>query len=266
MPYRFGVFTPDPDRFGISRTDQPVRVEPQALQLLLDPVENRARMVSRDEIAGAIWDGRAVSRLRWLAITARCSAFRIRDAIPNPCEIGARLKLRNVLYGVLDISGNQLAAALELAETAGGEVNGAERAANSPGAHFIIWMIAAAWHGVAGRAADAARWAGKVRARRPDANQQHFFSAIPMRGASALANFGAALATQRGGRSSAKQSAAPGQRSPAMAPTSSTRGGASARAQVWPIKADPVSFPSLLGGPFCQTHDPSCDVRRDWRS
>jgi len=40
----------------------------------------------------------------------------------------------------------------------------AERAANSPGAHFIIWLIAVACHGMAGRTADAARWAEMVRA------------------------------------------------------------------------------------------------------
>ncbi|WP_102225761.1 adenylate/guanylate cyclase domain-containing protein [Acidimangrovimonas sediminis] len=108
-------------------------------------------------------------------------------------EAAMRLSpLDPLLYGMI------AAKALILAQTGREEeaADWAERAANAPGAHFIIWLIAVACLGMAGRTAEAARWAEKVRARRPDANQQHFFSALPMRDPLSRAHFGTALAAQ----------------------------------------------------------------------
>ncbi|MFC5527104.1 winged helix-turn-helix domain-containing tetratricopeptide repeat protein [Rhodanobacter ginsengisoli] len=61
MIYRFSPFELDMAKFEL-RADGEVRpVEPQVFALLALLVENRERMVSRDEIVEKVWDGRIVS-------------------------------------------------------------------------------------------------------------------------------------------------------------------------------------------------------------
>jgi len=60
MPYRFDRFVFDPER-GLLDAGEPVPLEPQALDLLRYLVENRGRIVTRDELMERIWDGRIVS-------------------------------------------------------------------------------------------------------------------------------------------------------------------------------------------------------------
>jgi DNA-binding winged helix-turn-helix (wHTH) protein/Tfp pilus assembly protein PilF len=55
----------------------------------------------------------------------------------------------------------------------------AEKAATTPGAHFLIFMIAAAIHALAGDVKKTQYWCARVKARKPDANSLHFFSAFP---------------------------------------------------------------------------------------
>lgn len=55
----------------------------------------------------------------------------------------------------------------------------AEKAASTPGAHFLIFMIASATHALAGDTKKAQYWRARVKARKPDANAVHFFSAFP---------------------------------------------------------------------------------------
>lgn len=57
----------------------------------------------------------------------------------------------------------------------------ADRAANTPGAHYLIAMIALAANGLAGRHDQAARWRQKVRRLKPDATAAHYFVAFPTR-------------------------------------------------------------------------------------
>ncbi len=59
----------------------------------------------------------------------------------------------------------------------------AERAANSPGAHPLIEMIAAAAHGLNGNEARATVWAASVRARAGYLNKTDFLRAFPFRSA-----------------------------------------------------------------------------------
>jgi TolB-like protein len=59
--HRFESFELDTDRYELRREGQPRGVEPQVFALLMMLVENRHRMVPREEIIGAIWAGRAVS-------------------------------------------------------------------------------------------------------------------------------------------------------------------------------------------------------------
>lgn len=57
----------------------------------------------------------------------------------------------------------------------------AERAANAPGAHALIEMIAAAAHGLNGDDLRARVWAGSVRARAPHLGRADFLRAFPFR-------------------------------------------------------------------------------------
>jgi TolB-like protein len=59
--HRFESFELDTDRYELRRGGRPRPVEPQVFALLTLLVENRHRMVPREEIVGAIWGGRAVS-------------------------------------------------------------------------------------------------------------------------------------------------------------------------------------------------------------
>ncbi len=61
MTWTFGDFKLDPDRFDLSHSGVPVALEPQVLSLLIHLVRYRDRMVTKDEIVAAIWQGRAVS-------------------------------------------------------------------------------------------------------------------------------------------------------------------------------------------------------------
>ena len=61
MIYRFGDVALDRDKIELRRGRELVAVEPQVFALLLLLVENRERMVSRDEIIEKVWDGRIVS-------------------------------------------------------------------------------------------------------------------------------------------------------------------------------------------------------------
>ncbi|WP_026987071.1 winged helix-turn-helix domain-containing tetratricopeptide repeat protein [Fodinicurvata fenggangensis] len=57
----------------------------------------------------------------------------------------------------------------------------ADRAATTPGAHYLIAMIALAANGLAGRHDQAARWRRQVHRRKPDATVADYFAAFPTR-------------------------------------------------------------------------------------
>ena len=61
MIHRFEDCELDRAKVELRRAGEPVAVEPQVFALLLLLVENRDRMVSRDEIVEKVWDGRVVS-------------------------------------------------------------------------------------------------------------------------------------------------------------------------------------------------------------
>lgn len=58
-----------------------------------------------------------------------------------------------------------------------------DRAAATPGAHYLIAMIALVANGLAGRHDTASRWRLTVRQRKPDASAAHYFAAFPTRDA-----------------------------------------------------------------------------------
>jgi DNA-binding winged helix-turn-helix (wHTH) protein/tetratricopeptide (TPR) repeat protein len=61
MAWIFGDFRLDPDRFELTRRDCPVRLEPQVLSLLIHLARSQGRLVTKDEIAAAVWSGGVVS-------------------------------------------------------------------------------------------------------------------------------------------------------------------------------------------------------------
>jgi DNA-binding winged helix-turn-helix (wHTH) protein len=61
MIFRFDTFELDLDRVELRAGGRPVAVEPQVFALLALLVENRDRVVSRDELVDRIWDGRVVT-------------------------------------------------------------------------------------------------------------------------------------------------------------------------------------------------------------
>jgi DNA-binding winged helix-turn-helix (wHTH) protein len=61
MRYRVDDFVLDVRRFELRQSDRPLPVEPQVLSLLILLIENRDRLVSKDELIASVWNGRAVS-------------------------------------------------------------------------------------------------------------------------------------------------------------------------------------------------------------
>lgn len=73
MIYRFASCEIDTSKFEVRRDGARVAVEPQVFDLLLLLVENRDRMVTRDEIIERVWRGRIVSDA---AVSSRIKAVR----------------------------------------------------------------------------------------------------------------------------------------------------------------------------------------------
>ncbi len=61
MQYVFGDFALDPDRRELTRNAEAIAIGPQVFDLLLFLVQNRERVVSKDDLLDAVWDGRIVS-------------------------------------------------------------------------------------------------------------------------------------------------------------------------------------------------------------
>src|SRR5262245_48724481 len=61
LPFVFNDFVLDPDRRELTRAAEPVSVGPLVFDLLLYLVRNRERVVSKDDLLDAVWQGRIVS-------------------------------------------------------------------------------------------------------------------------------------------------------------------------------------------------------------
>ena len=73
MQFLFGDHTLDDDRRELLRGSEPIAVEPQVFDLLIYLVQNRDRVVSKDDLIASIWGGRAVSDS---TLTSRINAAR----------------------------------------------------------------------------------------------------------------------------------------------------------------------------------------------
>ena len=61
MIYRFGDYALDTAIYELSRSGERVAIEPQVFNVLQHLVRNRDQVVSKDELIGAVWNGRAIS-------------------------------------------------------------------------------------------------------------------------------------------------------------------------------------------------------------
>src|SRR5690606_41967864 len=61
MIHAFGDFELDTDRIELRSRGAPVAIEPQVFALLKFLIDNRDRMVTRDEVIAEVWGGRIVS-------------------------------------------------------------------------------------------------------------------------------------------------------------------------------------------------------------
>jgi adenylate cyclase len=73
MRYLFEDYALDTNRRELRRRGEFVRLEPQAFDLLQYLIQNRGRMVSRDDLIASVWAGRIVSES---AVTTRINAAR----------------------------------------------------------------------------------------------------------------------------------------------------------------------------------------------
>ncbi len=61
MVFQFNQITLDTDQYRLCRSGSPIAVEPQAFDLLVYLVENRDRVVTRDELLEKLWKGKVVT-------------------------------------------------------------------------------------------------------------------------------------------------------------------------------------------------------------
>jgi DNA-binding winged helix-turn-helix (wHTH) protein len=73
VKYLFANHMLDTDRRELRRGSEPVGVEPQVFDLLVHLVENRDRVVSKDDLIASVWAGRIVSDS---TLTTRINAVR----------------------------------------------------------------------------------------------------------------------------------------------------------------------------------------------
>lgn len=73
MQYRFDEYTLDTGRREFRRIDRLIPLEPQVFDLLVFLIENRDRVVSKDDLIASVWRGRVVSES---TLTSRINAAR----------------------------------------------------------------------------------------------------------------------------------------------------------------------------------------------
>ena len=81
MHFVFGDCVLDPDRRELTRRSEVVSAGPKVFDLLVHLVRNRERVVSKDDLLQAVWDGRIVSES---TLTSHINA--VREAIGDSGE------------------------------------------------------------------------------------------------------------------------------------------------------------------------------------
>ena len=73
MQFLFEDYTLDIDRQELRRGSQQIGVEPQVFDLLVYLVQNRERVVTKDDLLDAVWKGRFVSEFELNHPHQRCA-------------------------------------------------------------------------------------------------------------------------------------------------------------------------------------------------
>ena len=73
MQFLFDDHALDTERRELHRGSTPIPIEPQVFDVLIHLVENRDRVVSKDDLIAAVWGGRIVSES---TLTSRINAAR----------------------------------------------------------------------------------------------------------------------------------------------------------------------------------------------
>ena len=82
MIYRFGPFKLDTAKVELRSGGEICSIEPQVFALLTLLVDNRERLVSKDEIIEKVWDGRVVSEAAgWAERAARAPGAHVLIAL-----------------------------------------------------------------------------------------------------------------------------------------------------------------------------------------
>jgi len=81
VPFLFNNYVLDCQRYELRKGDAAVALEPQVFDLLVYLIENRDRVVSKDDLIASVWAGRIVSES---TLTSRINA--VRKAIGDSAE------------------------------------------------------------------------------------------------------------------------------------------------------------------------------------
>ena len=63
MQFLFAGYTLDTDRRELSHSPESIAIEPQVFDLLSYLIENRERVVTKDDLIASVWGGRIVCGL-----------------------------------------------------------------------------------------------------------------------------------------------------------------------------------------------------------
>ena len=100
MIYQFNDFTLDTESYGLERDGEVLAVEPQVFSLLQFLIENRTRVITKDEIIEHVWDGRIVSDA---AITSAINL--VRRAVDDDGKTQAVIKTQLLINAQLSSGG-----------------------------------------------------------------------------------------------------------------------------------------------------------------
>jgi hypothetical protein len=84
LDFRFGSFEIDAARQELRRAGEAVHIEPQVFDLLVHLVQNRDRIVSKDELIETIWRGRIISEAALSSCISAARAHSTTTAMIRP--------------------------------------------------------------------------------------------------------------------------------------------------------------------------------------
>lgn len=142
MMYAFEDYRLDLDAWELRRGDAAIPVEPQVFALLRLLIENRERLVSRDEIIEKIWHGRSISDA--------AVASRIKSARHAIGDNGQAQRLIRTHHGVGFRFVGEIAAVASLTAAAGGQAEPQTAAQPMPSSRPSIAVLPFALVGIAG--------------------------------------------------------------------------------------------------------------------